>query len=174
MGWLSRLFRPTAVGSICGHLTKLNGEISAFGETIKMRINLKKDGTTPYCIDCLGKMSVRCGWCGKPIFIADAITLYSPTSTEEFNARWKEDFPYPLVEDEATGLHLPETAVAYPPTEGRTRPTIVGCARADCSETNADCCGIWLPGRDGKGRVKRFPTPYDILFSDPTITAVIR
>ncbi|MBL8158754.1 hypothetical protein JNK62_04440 [bacterium] len=165
MGWFPLFLRRSALGSICGHPTKLKGTLSAFGETIKMKINLREDGSTPYCLDCLAKMSIRCGWCGKPIFIADVVTLYSPTTTEEFNARWKEDLPFTLVEDAATGLRLPETAVVYQPTQGRTRPTIVGCGRTSCAESGADYAGTWLPGKFGKGYAQRIRTPYEQLLN---------
>lgn len=163
MGWILQLLLNRARGKHCGHATKIKGKVSAFGASITTRMPLRNDGTTDYCLKCIAKMAVRCGWCGEPIFIGDPVTLYSPRSVEKFNAGWKEDLPFTLVVDEATGLKLPETAVVYQPTEGRKFPTIVGCGRTSCADTGADYAGIWLPNTFGKGYAQRIKTPYEHL-----------
>lgn len=173
MGWILRLLLNRTRGKCCGHSTRVRGEVSAFKASTTTRMPLNNDGTTDYCLDCIGKMAVRCGWCGEPIFIGDPVTLYSPRSIERFNEKWEEDLPFALVDDEATGLKLPETAVVYQPTEGRTRPTIVGCGRRSCAESGADYAGVWLPGKFGKGYAQRIKTPYEVLLGDPSVTAVV-
>lgn len=174
MGWLLGLIYGRAVGSVCGHPTDLKGKVSAFGGDIITHIRKTEGGTTPYCLECLGRMAVRCGWCGEPIFIGDPITLYSPRAVERFNEKWKENLPFKLVDDEATGLKLPETAIVYQPTEGRSHPTIVGCGRVSCADTGADYAGTWLPGPMGKGYAQRTKTAYEHLLGveEGTLTTI--
>lgn len=173
MGWILSLLRNRTRGKYCGHPTKVKGRVSAFDVTGTTRMPLNDDGTTDYCLDCIGKMAIRCGWCGEPIFIGDPVTLYSPRSVEKFNAAWEGEFAFPTVTDEATGLRLPETAVVYQPTHGRSYPTIVGCGRVTCADTGADYAGTWLPGTDGKGWVERRRTPYEHLLDQEAGTIVM-
>lgn len=165
MGWILQLLLNRTRGKHCGHPTRIKGRVSAFNVSGTTRMPLRNDGTTDYCLECISKMAVRCGWCGEPIFIGDPVTLYSPRSVEGFNENWKEDLPFTLVEDPVTGLRLPETAVVYQPTEGRKYPTIVGCGRTSCADTGADYAGIWLPGNHGKGYAQRIRTPYEQLLN---------
>ena len=100
----------------CGHETKVKDEVTAHGETITTTIPIK-DGETDYCHRCLEAMSTRCAWCGKPIFIGDPVTLYTPTENfivPDYADRYEDD--------------------AY-----------VGCLRSDCAETGADRAGFWYP-----------------------------
>lgn len=92
------------------------------------------DSSVDYCLDCIGKMAIRCAWCKEPIFIGDIITLYSPKKKDEFV--------------------LPENAVIY----DKERMTVVGCCRTTCADTGADYAGSWLPDENGKGKVHRRPT----------------
>lgn len=112
----------------CGHETKLEDKVSAFGETITITMNFKADNSLDYCHKCLGKMAARCAWCGKPIFIGGPITLYTPKET----------------------FKIPEYAVKF--SENPTQ--LVGCPRTSCAETGADYAGFWIP----PGKVKRFPS----------------
>ncbi|MCK5021723.1 MAG: hypothetical protein KAR54_00535 [Candidatus Pacebacteria bacterium] len=118
----------------CGHKTRIKGKISAFGETITMKMLVNKDGSVEYCLECIGKMAILCAWCKKPIFIGSSITLYSPRNKDEFE--------------------LPENAVIY----DKERMAVVGCGRTTCAETGADYAGQWIPDEDGKGKVHRRPT----------------
>lgn len=70
-------------------------------------------------------MAIRCAWCGKPIFVGDFITLYSPS--EEFE--------------------IPDWAVIY-----HQEPLqLIGCQRTDCADSGSDYCGCWIP----PGKVQR-------------------
>lgn len=118
----------------CGHETKIKGKVTAFGHTTTTKMPVNEDGSLDYCLDCIGKMTIRCAWCKEPIFIGDIITLYSPMKKDEFV--------------------LPEDAVIY----NEERMTVVGCGRITCADTGADYAGSWLPGENGKGKVHRRPT----------------
>lgn len=104
----------------CGHETKLEGTISAFGEKRKMKMNFDP-GNVEYCLDCIAKMSIICPWCGKPIFVGDHITLYSPVD---------KDFKI------AKNVHV----------YNQDPLQLVGCQRPSCADTGADYAGFWRPG----------------------------
>lgn len=112
----------------CGHETKLKGEVKAFNETTTIEIIPHDDGSIDYCHKCLEKMTILCAWCGKPIFIGDMITLYTPMGKFEIS----------------------EYVVKY----NENPLQLVGCPRSNCAETGADYCGRWLP----PGQVSRFPS----------------
>ncbi|MCK4918671.1 MAG: hypothetical protein KAS02_02720 [Candidatus Pacebacteria bacterium] len=118
----------------CGHKTKIKGKITAFGQTTITKMPVNKDGSVDYCLDCIGKMAIRCAWCKEPIFIGDIITLYSPRDKDKFT--------------------LPENAVIY----NEERMSVVGCGRTTCADTGADYAGSWIPDENGKGKVHRRPT----------------
>lgn len=121
----------------CGHRTRRYGKVRAFGEAIRMRLELNSNNSVDYCFECLAKMAIRCAWCGRPIFIRDPVTLYIPD--DDFEA--------------------PSYAVIH-----RRKPlTLVGCMRFGCVDTGADRAGFWLPGEDGRGRVWRVPTVYELM-----------
>jgi len=125
------------VASACGHKTWVNGRVTAFGQTIKTVMPLK-NGRPEYCLDCIGGMAIQCAWCTLPIFIGDAVTLYSPREI---------------------GYEIPSFAVVYSEEPMR----LVGCLRWDCMQTGADRAGFWLPDATGKGHVERVPTIFEQL-----------
>ena len=60
----------------CGHRTKLTGLVSAFNETVQIKIG--NDGClVKYCLDCIGEMTIQCALCGRPLFIGHPITIYT-------------------------------------------------------------------------------------------------
>lgn len=130
-------FRYTAVK--CGHITKRTGLVSVFGETATVKMPLNKDGSLDYCLKCIGKMGIRCAWCGHPIFIGDAVTLYTPHS----------DF------------QVPAYAVVF-----KNDPLqLVGCIRWNCAESGVDRAGFWIPDENGKGKVLRVRSPIEAMMN---------
>ena len=103
----------------CGHKTWLKARVRAYGESCKTRLPFETNNHTPYCHACIEKMAIRCAWCGKPIFIGDPVTLYSPNK----------------------GFEIPEYAVRY--SEDPLR--LVGCLRWDCADSGIDRSGFWIP-----------------------------
>lgn len=128
----------------CGHRARKIGRISAFGETIKTTIR-PKDGKIAYCHECLTDMAIRCAWCRKPIFIGDAITLYSPVNEDE--------------------LKIDDSFVVYI----KDPLQLVGCLRPNCAETGGDRAGFWVP----PGEVHRVQTAFGALMGDASAKAVI-
>jgi hypothetical protein len=98
---------------------------------------LNKDGSVDYCLDCIGKMAIHCAWCGNPIFIADAVTLYTPNDKN---------------------FRIPDQAVVH----SRDPLQLVGCLGWNCAMSGADRAGFWVPGDNGKGKVHRVPSPLEI------------
>lgn len=153
-----RLFNPFkryVVASKCGHTTALKGTVSAFGQSTITKIRRDQNGSTPYCLECLGGMAIRCAWCGNPIFIGDPITLYAPVSEESYEKRLKGQTEFFRVD--YLGMKLPKGSVVY----GEKPYSLVGCLRWKCADTGADRAGFWLPGSDGKGTVHRIKTVYE-------------
>jgi hypothetical protein len=139
--------KPRHTASKCDHKTKRKGKVEAFDSHTITSMPLNQSGSVDWCLKCLGKMAVRCAWCGKPIFIGDPITLYTP----------RGDFK------------VPEYAVAY-----KQDPLqLVGCLRWECADTRADRAGFWLPGNDGRGQVERVPTAYAAILGSGGNYAVI-
>lgn len=137
------LFRPTHTANTCGHRTKQNGEvISPQGEKCLMGMPLADNGHPDYCLDCIGKMGIRCAWCGGSINIGEPVTLYLP----------KDGVVLPE-------LVLPDYAVKYEEEKCPTR--FVGCLRWGCANTGADRQGFWMP----PGVVKRVSSPIETLMS---------
>lgn len=128
---LVRLFGTTYIAKECGHGTKRAIEVSAFGYTRK---GIFKKDDLQYCSDCLVNMTIKCAWCGKPIFVGDPVTLYTPM---------KEDFI------------VPKHAVIYK----KDPLQLVGCLRWDCADTGVDRSGFWVP----PGKVQRVLSPIEIL-----------
>ncbi len=121
--------KKKVLAKCCNVQIPIKDKISAFGKEITTEVPVK-DGKTLYCHKCLGKMVIKCAWCGGVIFIGDPITLYSPV---------KKDF------------EIPEHAVIY-----KEKPLqLIGCLRWDCAETGADRMGFWLP----PGKVERVRDP---------------
>ncbi len=103
----------------CGHYTKRVGSVSAFGLTVITKMPKNHNGSVDYCLNCIGKMAIRCAWCGDPIFIGDPITLYTPYD----------------------GFQVPDHAVIH-----KKEPLkLVGCLGWDCADTISDQAGIWTP-----------------------------
>ncbi|MEI8103969.1 MAG: hypothetical protein WCG84_03675 [Candidatus Moraniibacteriota bacterium] len=102
----------------CGHKTRQKDTLAAFGKTIIMKIFFDEDGSTSHCHRCLEKMTIRCAWCGLPIFIGDPVTLYSPRDKD---------------------MEMPEYAVRY------KNNAFVGCLRWACADSGADRSGFWYP-----------------------------
>ena len=113
-------FRRIHTANICGHKTRKKGFMYNGKSTSIMEMPLASNGHPDYCLECIGKMSIRCAWCGEPITIGAPITLYLPN---------KE-------------LKVPNYAVKY--GEGDEQ-ALVGCLRWDCADTGADMCGQWMP-----------------------------
>ena len=131
--FLTRMLGLKVPASVCGHQTKLKDRVSAFGESRGYRL-IPHQGKVEYCHQCLAKMTIRCAWCGKPIFIGSPITLYSPSKPKEFA--------------------VPEYAVVY----DANRLVLVGCLRWECAETGADRMGFWVP----PGVVERVLSPLEL------------
>lgn len=103
------------------------------GESVNlMKIPLAKNGRPDYCIECIGKMSIKCAWCGHPIVIGELITLHIPKKDSK----------------------VPDYAVHY--TEDGVN-ALVGCSRMSCAD-GYDLCGRWLP----PGKVIRIPSPLEL------------
>ncbi len=92
-----------------------------------------------WCISCLDAMSIRCAWCGLSIYICDPVTLYTPKDLGK----------------------LPLWRVLYD-GEDLKHAAAVGCLRMNCADTGADRAGFWMPGEDGRGRVARVASPYEV------------
>ena len=122
--WLKR--KPTEVVCGCGHHSKLKKKFKIGGEKVTFRIRYEPGKEFPYCLDCVSKMTITCPWCGRPIFIGDYVTLYTPTDPN---------------------YKIPEGAVVY----SENPLQLVGCQRSDCAEAAADYRGIW----EAPGKVKR-------------------
>jgi hypothetical protein len=128
----------------CGHKTKMKGELQAFGESGIM--TLPKEKTRPeYCLDCIAKMTIRCAWCGKPIFIGDAVTLYSPVDKN---------------------YEFPDYAVFH----DKEKMQVVGCLSWGCAYTGGDRAGFWIT----PGIVNRVMTPWEILMANPKKMVIIQ
>ncbi|NTW14626.1 MAG: hypothetical protein HGA31_06425 [Candidatus Moranbacteria bacterium] len=125
----------------CGHKTWLKGRVHAHDEFCVTRIPIT-DGHTPYCHACLEKMAIRCAWCGKPIFVGDPITLYSPKK----------------------GFEIPDYAIRY----SEDPLTLVGCLRWDCAESGMDRSGFWMP----PGQVVRVMNAYEQIMATGTAVVV--
>ena len=133
--FFKRLFGKKYYAQKCGHLTALKGYIVVFGE--KVLISLKpKEGKVDYCLECIGKMAIRCAWCGRSIMVGEPITLYTPT-----NPNFK----------------IPEYAVVY-----QEEPLqLVGCLRWDCADSGIERAGFWV----APGRVLRVLSPAEKLLA---------
>jgi len=68
----------------CGHKTKRAGDINVFDHTVTIQMPLNEDKGLDWCLECIGKMAIRCAWCGEPILIGHPVTLYSPGPREGF------------------------------------------------------------------------------------------
>lgn len=132
-------FAPRYIATRCGHRTKVIGKVvSSFGGSGSgsgvIGMPVKADGTVDYCLDCLNKMTIRCAWCGKPIFIGSMVTSYLPKD----------------------GVTMPSYAVAR---DGSPPKGYVGCCERSCLYDVDGLVGRWVPGINGAGRVALFRDP---------------
>lgn len=125
-------FREVHTANICGHKTHKKGPMYDGKATSVMEMPLAKNGHPDWCLECIGRMSIRCAWCGEPIVIGDPITLGIPI--DEFK--------------------VPDYAVKY--REGEEQ-ALVGCLRWDCADTCAELAGYWWP----PGAVRRVTSPLE-------------
>lgn len=141
----------------CQHRTKRCGRVSAFGHSIITRMPKNASGTIDWCLACIAKMAIRCAWCGRPIFIGDPITLYSPgPKANFFSSHEPSEAQQARVQEH---FKVPGDAVIY-----SERPlTLVGCLGWSCADTGGDRAGFWMPGGDGRGKVMRVPTAEEVL-----------
>ncbi len=129
----------------CGHLvSQAQGNTTAFDENRTCTIPRDSDGHLPYCHACIGSMSIRCAWCGLPIFVGDMVTLHS-------------------VGGKKPDQKIPDHAVIL---DAKSR-ILVGCARVNCADSGADYAGFWIPAdkqRNGRwiGGVQPFPSAIEI------------
>ena len=130
LSWFRR--GPKEITCGCGHTSKLKKKVNVSGVKTTLSINYKPGKQIPYCLDCVEKMTITCPWCGKPIFVGDYVTLYTPNDPN---------------------FKVPEGAVVY----SKDPLQLVGCQRTDCAETGADYCGIW----EVPGVVRRIPSAID-------------
>lgn len=128
----------------CRHRTKRSGWAEAFGERYFVEMPLADNGRPDYCLSCIGRMAIRCAWCGDQIHIGNPVTLYTPRS---------KDFMAP-----AGAVRYSEEPLRY-----------VGCLGWDCAETGADRAGFWMP----PGKVLRVPTVYEHLMGARDPGAII-
>lgn len=126
--------RHEKTAKICGHPTKLKGEVMAFGETITTEMKPNEDGEIPFCLDCIAGMAIQCTLCGKPIFIGDPLTLFK-----------FRDPDHPV----------PDYAVTY------NDEKLIGCLRDTCCDTIAERSGFWIPDEESRtGSVRRVASPF--------------
>lgn len=130
--WKNRKIQTTE----CGHKTKIEDWVEAFGEKTKIKVPVT-NGKTLYCHKCLEKMTIQCAWCELPIFIGSPVTLYSPRDKEK---------------------SMPKHAVLH----NKEYNFYVGCLRWECAHTVADRCGFWYP----PGKVNRVPSPIEMCLQD--------
>ncbi len=112
-----KFFKRKDVVADCGHKTKIKDKVEAFGEHVIIELPLEGKKTA-YCHSCLAEMTIKCAWCGKPIFIGDRVTLYTPCNGK-----------------------VPDHATVFSKDPLR----LVGCSRWDCAETGGDISGSWQP-----------------------------
>lgn len=72
---ISSIFRPTFVATICGHETKKEGTVRVFGKNEILSIPVDEEGHTPYCLDCVGRMAIRCALCDEVIYVGEVVAL---------------------------------------------------------------------------------------------------
>lgn len=157
--FLSYPFRSDYTANVCGHKTKRSGEIlHATGDHSIMTMPLAENGRSDYCLDCIGKMAIPCGWCGKSIHVGDPITLYVAGKDAKLFPGAKAYLG--TVGDPAVNV---ETLAAKPWLAGSSaeQVTVVGCLRWECADTGCDRAGFWIP----PGTVDRVQTPIEMLLA---------
>jgi len=122
--------RKKHLANICGHRTLKEGVTSSFNERYVIEMSLEDNGRPNYCLECIGKMAIRCGWCGHQIHIGSFVTPYFPKG------------------------EMPDYTV-YDSDRPSGEKTVVGCERADCASSGGDYYAIWIP----PGKVQRLRLP---------------
>ncbi|OGG47176.1 hypothetical protein A2671_01180 [Candidatus Kaiserbacteria bacterium RIFCSPHIGHO2_01_FULL_49_13] len=119
---IAEVFAPTA---LCGHTTRMEGEMEAFGESKRVRLAKDEHGRVRYCLGCLSHRAIRCAHCGKAIFVDDPITLYPAYAFETMSKTVYYDL---------NGIRQ-----------------AIGCARASCVHNDrvSDVAGYWSPQTPG-------------------------
>lgn len=153
---LTHPFRKTYIANKCDHETKQKGFINNGESESIMEMPLTKNGKPDYCLACIGKMSIKCAWCGKPISIGSPVTLYSPGPTDYlfFSSEGRSKVQ---TEREQENFEVPKHAVVY----SEDPLLLVGCLGLGCADTGADICGRWMP----PGEVERTPSPVEIIMA---------
>src|SRR3989338_2816948 len=138
--WSKCFGAKQVTATICGHQTALKGTVRAFEDSTTTVMPSNDAGSTNYCLDCIGKMAIRCAWCAKPIFVVDPITLYTPQSQKDFGRAFAAQQELPFVFDSDLGFNIPAHAVVY-----QLKPLqLVGCLRWECADSGADRAGFWV------------------------------
>lgn len=127
---LYKSYSNPVVATECGHLASLVAIVWLDDDWVIT--DMSGMSAPVYCDACLSAVAIRCGWCARPIFIGDPVTLYS-----------RRDGTLP---------DMVEHAVVY----DQERATVVGCLGWGCADTGADRAGFWLPdpANPGYGYVK--------------------
>ena len=171
--WLGRSYRrlsnrcrilraKTYVSTYSGTKTKGCGYVSAFGESRFLILSENAQGTVSFTVREIQDSTIRCAWCGKPIFARDGITLLTPMREIPGTTEWhglpkRERIP-------KAEANLKEYAVVY----NEDPLQLVGCTRDTCCDL-MDQCGMWIPDPDnpGKGKVHRMPSAVELLLANP-------
>ena len=101
----------------CGHVGYRLALVRFDGHTGLIQCPVKH-GQTPYCPRCLERMTIRCAWCGQPIFVGDPVTLYTNIPERE----------------------MPDYAVPFSLEPRR----YIGCLNWGCGNSH-DHQGFWMP-----------------------------
>lgn len=136
--WLraTNVFCKTYTASICKHKTKQRGVVKFGRDVVTMSMPYGEDNQPEYCLACIAKMTIRCAWCGLPIYVGDPIILGIPM--DEFK--------------------VPDYAVRYTENESEA---LIGCLRWRCGDA-VNMCGRWMP----PGKVERFPSPIEMALNN--------
>ena len=119
--YIDRRRKRLILATECGHKTRISGEICVFGKAVIIEVSVGKDDATTYCLECLGKMSIRCVSCGEAIYIGDGVEIVRLSPESE----------------------IPDYAVPHPHIEG----AYFGCVRMACT-CGAGFAGQWVvPGK---------------------------
>jgi hypothetical protein len=126
----------------CGHWTRLRGAVRAFGEKVVTTMP-REDGHPKYCLKCLAKMAIRCGLCGRAIFVGDPVAVYYG------HARRVNILP------ESSDSNLEKK---------RDEKKVIGCLRTDCAHSGSDRAGFWHPDI----KILRAMSPFEMILRGMT------
>lgn len=116
---LINLFRPTLVARICSHETKKEGIVYVGKKALSLSLAVDENGYTPYCLDCLGRMSIRCAVCGDLIQVGEPVAVY----------------------DRNSFVSLPSHAVSYKYDERY----VIGCLKDKVRAVDQKFCTVFSP-----------------------------